>query len=65
MQDLQDDAKKGLAEISSQNDADFKNQKIVAVLLNRNKEMQSNERQLFFQSLNQDLKRESNFYSLH
>lgn len=46
-----------------QSDVEFKNQKIIAWLLNRNKEVQSSERQVFFQKLNQELQQEHTFYS--
>lgn len=43
-------------------DKAFKSQNLVAWLLNRSKEAQSNERQLFFQRLNQELAEEHLFY---
>ena len=39
-------------------DLEFKNQKIIAWLLNRNKEAQSGERMAFFKSINDELKNE-------
>lgn len=39
-------------------DYSFKNQKIIAWLLNRNKEVQSGERQMFFTNLNLELQQE-------
>lgn len=39
------------------NDVQFKNSKIVAWLLNRNKEMQSTERQSFFKNINIELQK--------
>jgi len=43
-------------------DSDFEKVKIVAWLLNRSKEAQSSERQLFFDSLNRELELEYEFY---
>jgi hypothetical protein len=43
---------------STLNDNKFENQKIVAWLLNRNKEAQQGDRQAFFNKINKDLKEE-------
>jgi len=42
-------------------DVEFKNQKIIAWLLNRNKEAQSIDRQMFFDKLNEELAQESKY----
>lgn len=45
------------------NDLDFKNQKLVAWLLNRKKEVQQQERKLFFKQINEELQSEFMFFN--
>lgn len=48
---------------STKSKVEIKNQKIIAWLLNRNKDSQSHDRQAFFDKLNQELQMEQNMYS--
>jgi hypothetical protein len=48
--------------VQQSQDSDYGNEKVIAWLLNRSKESMSNERQIFFQRINQELAKECQFY---